>query len=60
MNEIIRKWYNLGQNDREIILSENKVTKEEQQQIEYLSSQIVKHKNMLQATAPTNPQVLIS
>ena len=60
LNEIIRKWYNLGQNDREIILSENKVTKEEQQQIEYLSSQIVKHKNMLQATAPTNPQVLIS
>ena len=47
LNEITRKWYYLGQGERENILAENKVTDEEKKIIIDLSNKIVKHKNML-------------
>lgn len=47
LNEIIRKWYYLGQEERDRILLDNGVTDEEKEMIIDLSSKIVKHKNML-------------
>ena len=47
LNEIIRKWYYLGQKERENILTDNEVTDEEKKIIIDLSNKIVKHKNML-------------
>lgn len=47
LNGIIKKWYYLGQAEREDILSENGVTDEEKEMIMELSSKIVQHKSML-------------
>ena len=47
LNEITRKWYYLGQEERESVLTDNGVTDEEKKMIIDLSSKIVKHKNML-------------
>lgn len=47
LNGIIRKWYYLGQEERDRILLDNGVTDEEKEMIIDLSSKIVKHKNML-------------
>ncbi len=47
LNEITRKWYYLGQEERKSILAENGVTEEEEKMIVDLSSKIVKYKNML-------------
>lgn len=47
LNEITRKWYYLGQEERENILTDNEVTDEEKKMIIDLSNKIVKHKNML-------------
>ena len=47
LNEITRKWYYLGQKERENILTDNEVTDEEKKIIIDLSNKIVKHKNML-------------
>lgn len=47
LNGITRKWYYLGQEERESVLTENGVTDEEKQMIIDLSSKIVKHKSML-------------
>ena len=47
LNEITRKWYCLGQKERENILTDNEVTDEEKKKIIDLSNKIVKHKNML-------------
>ena len=47
LNEITRKWYYLGQEERKSILTDNEVTDEEKKIIIDLSNKIVKHKNML-------------
>ena len=47
LNGITRKWYYLGQEERESVLTDNGVTDEEKKMIIDLSSKIVKHKNML-------------
>ncbi len=47
LSGIIRKWYYLGQEERESVLTDNGVTDEEKEMIIDLSSKIVKHKNML-------------
>ena len=47
LNGITRKWYYLGQEERESILADNGVTDEEKQMIVDISSKIVKHKSML-------------
>ena len=47
LNEITRKWYYLGQKERENILTDNEVTDEEKKMIIDLSNKILKHKNML-------------
>ena len=47
LNDIVRKWYFLGQDERIQILSRYQVTDIEQQQIEELSNQIVNHRVML-------------
>ena len=47
LKEITRKWYYLGQKERENILTDNEVTDEEKKKIVDLSNKIVKHKNML-------------
>ena len=47
LNEITRKWYYLGQEERERILKDNEVTDEEKQMIVNTSNEIVKYKGML-------------
>lgn len=47
LNGITKKWYYLGQEERESVLSDNGVTDEEKQMIVDISSKIVKHKSML-------------
>lgn len=47
LNEITRKWYYLGQEERERILKDNEVTDEEKQMIVNTSNEIVKYKDML-------------
>ncbi len=47
LNGITRKWYYLGQEERENILVDNGVTDDEKQMIVDISSKIVKHKSML-------------
>mgnify|MGYP004507206095 CR=1 FL=1 len=47
LNGITRKWYYLGQEERESILADNGVTDEEKQMIVDISSKIVKYKSML-------------
>lgn len=47
LNGITRKWYYLGQEERESKLADNGVTDEERQMIIDISSKIVKHKSML-------------
>lgn len=47
LNEITRKWYYLGQEERERILKDNEVTDEEKQMIDNTSNEIVKYKGML-------------
>lgn len=47
LNGITRKWYYLGQEERERILKDNEVTDEEKQMIVNTSNEIVKYKGML-------------
>lgn len=47
LNGITRKWYYLGQEERESVLVNNGVTDEEKEMIVDLSSKIIKHKSML-------------
>lgn len=50
LNEIIKRWYYLGQEERESILADNEVTSEEAQMIADTSSKIIKYKGMLKVT----------
>lgn len=47
LNNIIRNWYYLNQEEREKVLLDNDVTEEEKRVIVDLSSKIVKHQKML-------------
>ncbi len=47
LNDITKKWYYLGQEERENVLADNGVTDEEKKMIMDLSSKIVKYKSML-------------
>ena len=47
LNGITRKWYYLGQEERESVLADNGVTDEEKEMIVNLSSKLVIHKSML-------------
>lgn len=47
LNDIIKKWYYLGKEERENITTENAFTNEEIQRIIELSGKIIKYRNML-------------
>lgn len=57
LNDIIRRWYFLGGEERRQVLSQYQVTDEEQQHIEDLSNKIINHRVMLHI--PLTGQALV-